>query len=533
MWSMIPPAMRPACKSIGKVAFWIAVSPAIIILFGFYIAYSLVVYLCKEFDEWMHRPSRQLLEPQEIESRRAKREARYRARPLPRFRERAMTLDSNGGLSLVAAPVTGRKEGETRRVVHSLASVRQTTTDQLGVCDLYIFPYEIREMIWQYALGGHHIHIVKRKGKLGSIYCPANGALDLDHTDLCCLSRDQRGYHTATGWPSHARPLSLLGSCRQIYSESINFLYSSNTFSFDEFSTLIDFFPTLIPKRRALISSVHMLIDFAPSCSSQRLSPFAHIYTPHNDSLADWQQCTAILKSLPALTNVTITSPFFWIRNMHLHRSRPATWIQDFFTLLNEVRVHGQVSLVWPPVPNATYVGDVNSLLPANHSFKLYPSIYHDGCELLAFILPLHVACLHCEPHSIIRKMTKGLAESRTDYRIDNESATNPIQLDPWRSRYWTFHASCRGWIEFEYDWEEKRWSVTQGAKELTDDEANAHMAETGQVGQNLESMHGIMQGLWVKSSIMNHAAIGDTTGKALDIPTKEAFYRNAGWTEV
>lgn len=95
-------------------------------------------------------------------------------------------------------------------------NVAQKTIDQQGICRLWKLPPEIRALIWMHAIGGGHVHIVKRKLRLGNLYCPASDPTDPVHRDLCSAKKDPNGFHTLTAWPLDRRPLSLLVTCRQM-----------------------------------------------------------------------------------------------------------------------------------------------------------------------------------------------------------------------------------------------------------------------------------------------------------------------------
>jgi hypothetical protein len=172
-------------------------------------------------------------------------------------------------------------------------------------------------------------------------------------------------------------------------------------------------------------------------------------------------------------------------------------------------------------------------MAPAKTNFEIRTIMKHDGLELLTFFFPFHVQCLHCQTPSIIRKGTRGFAEATTR-RVQSQDPPPPYGMaplnDPETTRYWTFHVSCGGWIEFQYEWEEKQWSATQGAREVTDEEMDAHFKESKACKLQGESAHQRLQGLSIKS----HPALGaystDISGRAIDVPARDLIYQWAGW---
>ncbi|KAH7342628.1 hypothetical protein BKA65DRAFT_294953 [Rhexocercosporidium sp. MPI-PUGE-AT-0058] len=128
---------------------------------------------------------------------------------------------------------------------------------------LEILPLEIRQKIWFHVLGAQTIHLWHQQ--------------DRDHDHLgCknCMSADPRtcdGRCARPGDdPNHrpqlsegsGRPLSLLKTCKQIYQEAIDILYTSNTFTVS-YPTTIEFLPlTLLPQRVDTIRNLRFSWDF-------------------------------------------------------------------------------------------------------------------------------------------------------------------------------------------------------------------------------------------------------------------------------
>lgn len=179
---------------------------------------------------------RHLLKPEEIARRKGMRRLRDGVRDLPERRKRRLTLgerraDMEDKLETEQEPHAEPTAEEQRK--HSKktrrrypggvsGSVEQITIDQLGKSVFWRLPFEVREEIWKYAVGYHHIHIVHRRGRLGNVYCPADDPTDPLRRDLCLETRDEQGFYRPTAWPRDMRPLSLLLSCRQMYVANVS-----------------------------------------------------------------------------------------------------------------------------------------------------------------------------------------------------------------------------------------------------------------------------------------------------------------------
>ncbi|KAF2110739.1 hypothetical protein BDV96DRAFT_199100 [Lophiotrema nucula] len=538
-------------KRIENAFFWIILSP----LFPFFLIYEYTrkpirkywrrhgqphkKWLEKQYEEKVVNPRLGIINMNEIEERKKRREERDGVKRLPGLRARRLSLGSAGDeFSREGGwqKKNDHRSKKPRTYPTKEEAVQQSTFHQGQDCHLYRLPYEIRDLIWQYALGGHHIHIVKRRGRLGSVYCPAEDPLDDSRKDLCLLSRNDAGFYTPTAWPPDVKPLGLLRSCRQIYSEAIEYLYSLNTFSFDDFTLLPIFLSMLLPQRRKLIASLHVSWDFTEGRPSTPRE-FHRIYEPRNDPGQTWSPFFYALNGIPSLRNLAVTRNFVLSHRSVLSQDL----VRLFLELLNNVNISGRfrVTIPWPEgiaVANhvfITYSWTANDdLLPEDLKFtiKRMPPQY-SSVELLSFFLPFNIRCLHCLEPRIIRKAVKGFAEAVL-YRAD----TGHLQSPPWplsapmKSVYWTFHAHCGGWIEFQYDWNEKSWIVTQGARRVNDQEAERMIAESGGTYAAMENPHENLHGVQVKAHPMETNS-PSTTGRAIDIPTKEAYYRNFGWT--
>jgi len=502
---------------------------------------------------------RNLLTPEELSSRKRARAARDAVREFPRKRNRRLTMGERRVAirdELEAAPESWplftagghmrRTLMNSKRVYGGKATVfEQLTADQLGKSHFWRFPFEVREKIWRYAVGGHHIHIVRRRGRLGNVYCPADDPTDPLRRDLCLETRDEHGFHRPTAWPQDIRPLSLLLSCRQMYnpncfhtplptlthdrySECIDVVYMLNTFAFDEAPTMHTFLTHLLPYRKYLIAHIHLAPNFGNDTYDIQLRgrTFSATYTPPANETHLWR--------LPNLRSLTVTPSRDRIKPDPCGSQRLLDSIRFFVDEIATTKVDGPFTLAWPEDEGA-YRSHFSrgwwgrdDYLPPTRNFELRRIPPRSSVELLAFFFPFHVQCLHCASYTIIRKATKGFAEAC--YYKCKAGDLIPTRVGQTLARYWTFHSYCGGWIELEYDYKSKVWCVTQGARVVDNEEAEAHLAESGdRYPRVVESAHEMLQGLENKTMTTWNA--GQANGRALDSPTRESFYRYAGWS--
>jgi len=141
-----------------------------------------------------------------------------------------------------------------------VAKKRQSgrTDNQLG-SSLFNLPLEIRRQIWEEVLGGYvlHMYFVEAYRRMSHTRCKTH------FPDICTgqgpASNPCRNTFKVPGardkW-GQSNLLSLLQSCRQIYSEAIPFLYERNTFRFESLLDVMRFSQTVLPERMRLIKDI-------------------------------------------------------------------------------------------------------------------------------------------------------------------------------------------------------------------------------------------------------------------------------------
>ncbi|ORY15420.1 hypothetical protein BCR34DRAFT_585068 [Clohesyomyces aquaticus] len=230
-------------------------------------------------------------------------------RPLPvRPLERTLTLPSDPE-GVANEKAFWYKEGNDRLPPRK-------TIDQSERSRLMQLPLELRQMIWRHALGDRTMHIILKPHKVGHMVCKAPDPDD----NGCQLGYNAHGLYRECCWgtvdfanmwsptsgadePTDGDITPLLRTCRQIYSESINFLYSTNTFSFNDLDCIRYFSATILPSRFSLLRSLSLAWQFTwpiydPIAQRLLLSNPA-LYPPEDE--ATWEETWRIISTLPNL----------------------------------------------------------------------------------------------------------------------------------------------------------------------------------------------------------------------------------------
>lgn len=139
--------------------------------------------------------------------------------------------------------------------VFSVAEPEQRTYGQEQCAFLSMLPLDIRMIIYDMVLGGMAFHLgnpsESKGGRILCFICKRPRNIDDDNHEVCFASSAHRpssarreDYAQATGL------LPLLVSCRRIYSEAIETLYSSNTFEFWQNQFAFRFLKVMLPPQR-------------------------------------------------------------------------------------------------------------------------------------------------------------------------------------------------------------------------------------------------------------------------------------------
>ncbi|KAF2710722.1 hypothetical protein K504DRAFT_453786 [Pleomassaria siparia CBS 279.74] len=203
-------------------------------------------------------------------------------------------------------------------------TTRGPTIDQT-LTPLMRLPMELRQMIYRYVLGDSTMHMVLKEQKLGHLRCKAESTITcpmgyngLTLSRECCWGK----VDSANIWspqngnkeePTDGGIVPLLRSCRQIYSESIKFLYSTNAFSFSDLDALRYFSCTVLPQRFNLIQNLDiewaMAWPIYDPIAQQLLLVNPALYPPNDE--ATWEETWRIISNMPNLRVVRVSLLYF------------------------------------------------------------------------------------------------------------------------------------------------------------------------------------------------------------------------------
>ena len=156
------------------------------------------------------------------------------------------------------------------------------------------FPYEIRRMIYIYVLGDQIIHLDRPHGKPRIAHY------------RCERQRDDGGYHPHYEAGKHGQT-GLLKTCRAIYNEASEILYTTNTFSVQtcpNLETFLCFTRRIRPNRLAAIAAVYINMPaecFAPFWTD--MSPGSRFW----DFIRDWSRVWETMATqMPGLRSLRV-----------------------------------------------------------------------------------------------------------------------------------------------------------------------------------------------------------------------------------
>lgn len=123
-------------------------------------------------------------------------------------------------------------------------------------------PPEIRQEIYVLVVGGNLTHVVRKDQKLAHVRCK----LECE-TDFFRRCRRAAAGTCHDGAPMLASTsngnLALLRTCRQIYIEAVELMYSCNTFDFDHQDLFLFFSRSILPQRLAAIRSLNLNLEIS------------------------------------------------------------------------------------------------------------------------------------------------------------------------------------------------------------------------------------------------------------------------------
>lgn len=141
------------------------------------------------------------------------------------------------------------------RTRRELSVSKPNTRPQTGSPFLQKLPPEIRAKIYHEVLGGETLHLIPLPERVAHVRCRATSGTDPLRT---CMPERYSGQEIQVS----SLDLALLQSCRQIYTEAIPILYTTNTFDIDDPSILLYLARTILPHRLESIRYLHFTWEY-------------------------------------------------------------------------------------------------------------------------------------------------------------------------------------------------------------------------------------------------------------------------------
>lgn len=182
-------------------------------------------------------------------------------------------------------------------------------------------PIELRLEIYTYVLGGNLLHIFQVPRRLAHKCChttPSKG-----YPRSCCPTTQRNNVRKGNQVPFSSANIALLQTCRQIYLEAINVLYTTNIFDIDHLQTLIYLSRSIPPQHFATISKLHV---------SWPVTYHAISYHGQVDGMNDWERfCHVVATKMPGLrhfkVSLTHSTP------LSIHEEADQDWIKPLLEI--------------------------------------------------------------------------------------------------------------------------------------------------------------------------------------------------------
>jgi hypothetical protein len=206
--------------------------------------------------------------------------------------------------------------GQRHRTLHLPWTPRSEAITQ--TCSfLAKLPFELRLHIYRYAIGDSTIHMVELKQRLAHVECSKRKTLDIERA--CIPHGDKAQTHPTwsddqLGWDFDAllgTRVALLQTCRQIYAEAIDLLYSTNVFDFATAETFNFFVRTILPIRLATIRSLSIGL-FTTDDVAQTI-----IRTPRNNTPYHPYYCCNLARDWDPMWE-TIKTKMYGLKHLHV-----------------------------------------------------------------------------------------------------------------------------------------------------------------------------------------------------------------------
>ena len=181
-----------------------------------------------------------------------------------------------------------------------------STCNQLQSLLFKDFPLELRQRVYRDVLGGNVCHIWPH----GTSLCHDIGQL-APNTRLSCfcgppILENLQNISELRHLGNRSAATSFLRSCRRIYSEAIEVLYSDNTFEILDAAGFVAFSVSVLPHRFDKICSLRLgqqVTTIIGSCLIK--GPCTHGCSPPNTTV--WEQCWDLIANMRNLQELFVT----------------------------------------------------------------------------------------------------------------------------------------------------------------------------------------------------------------------------------
>ncbi|KAL8714336.1 MAG: hypothetical protein Q9220_001667 [cf. Caloplaca sp. 1 TL-2023] len=197
-----------------------------------------------------------------------------------------------------------RAKEKIKNAPQPLSRARNRTLSTLPIqtvqptpCFLTHLPPEIRQEVYAWVLGGGLVHIVRKGKHLAHVRCKLNGPSDF--TRSCRPAAAATCHEEIPILASTANGnIALLMTCKQIYREAIQIMYSTNTFDFDHQDLFLFFARSILPHRLAQIRSMDLFFS-----TFHLKLPFAYTGSTKSAWVLTWQM---VARDMPALRHLRL-----------------------------------------------------------------------------------------------------------------------------------------------------------------------------------------------------------------------------------
>lgn len=196
-------------------------------------------------------------------------------------------------------PLPARRK---RALTHPLleCNSRQWTSDQVHCALLQMLPYDIRRLVYEIVFTGRVFHIIRLRRRLRHVECNDCGGKQQQTTCWGIAAVDNKSVQDLESEGFGRGVLDLLRTCRQIYTEGIDLLYSLNTFDVMGPESLVSFSTIILPQRLNALGSLQLTWAFFKT----QVTDSEKVLLQGDDAL--WKACWRVIASMEGLRDLRV-----------------------------------------------------------------------------------------------------------------------------------------------------------------------------------------------------------------------------------